>query len=59
MTVKELIELLSLHNPDLKVVARGYEDGWDDIRRVQALNVVHEPNNSWYSGKYQSRICLW
>jgi len=31
MTVKELMEVLSHHREDLKVVVEGYEGGWEDL----------------------------
>lgn len=35
MTVNDLIQLLSDHPPDLRVVVDGYEEGYDDLSPEQ------------------------
>lgn len=56
MTVAELIEKLSTFHPDLIVVGRGYEDGYDDIGGVRQANlsdVQGEGEKSmWWTGRY-------
>jgi hypothetical protein len=55
MKIKELIEQLKKYDPEMLVVVRGYESGWDDID----INIIKEQilieleyNDSWYEGKY-------
>lgn len=49
MTVDELIRLLTKHPPDLREVANGYEDGYDDLAPEQLSVVGITPN----SGKHR------
>ena len=39
MTVHELIQLLAVYPPDMRVVVQGYEDGYDDLSPEQ-LSVI-------------------
>jgi hypothetical protein len=43
MTVKELIEKLSSHDPDMMVVVDGYEEGYDDPR-VNTVEIILDVN---------------
>jgi hypothetical protein len=52
MTVSELITQLQTLPPDALVVAEGYEDGYDTIKRVSLIAVEENPNQEWYVGKY-------
>lgn len=52
MTVAELIEKLNQMPSDALVVAEGYEDGYDTIKRVSLIAVEENPNQEWYVGKY-------
>jgi len=52
MKIKELIEQLKKYDPEMLVVARGYESGWDDINIIKEQILIEEENNSWYEGKY-------
>ena len=49
MTVDELIQLLTTHSPNLRVVVNGYEDGYDDLSPKQ-VSVVKIALNT---GKHQ------
>lgn len=53
MNVEELIDKLKIFPPATKVLARGYESGWEDIDEVEQQEIVHCPNNPWYEGTYQ------
>lgn len=53
MNVRELIEQLQQLDPDLLVLGRGYEDGYDAATEVKVMNLTHEPENPYWSGKYQ------
>jgi hypothetical protein len=53
MKIKELIEQLKKYDPEMLVVARGYESGWDDIDIIKEQILIEwEYNDSWYDGKY-------
>lgn len=52
MTAKELIVKLQALPPDTKIVVRGYEDGYNDIKELNALKLKREINSKWYYGEY-------
>jgi len=58
MKIKELIETLSQLDPNLRVMTRGYEDGYDDISwpiDKESPNVVDmalNVNPEWYYGSH-------
>jgi hypothetical protein len=52
--VREVIEALSKFDPEMLVVGRGYEGGYDDVS-VHVENIVDEqgPNKeAWWDGRY-------
>lgn len=55
MTVKELIERLSLLDSDLLVVGRGFEEGYDDVGvSIKPIVDTQGPDGkeSWWNGRY-------
>ncbi len=52
MTAKELINLLQEQPPEIKVVVRGYEDGYNDIQQLKTLKLRKDINAKWYYGEY-------
>jgi hypothetical protein len=53
MTVFELISELTNLPPDLKVVVRGYENGYNEIRIETEINFTLDfPETYFVSGKY-------
>jgi hypothetical protein len=53
MKIKELIEQLKKYDPEMLVVVRGYESGWDDIDIIKEQILIElKYNDSWYEGKY-------
>jgi hypothetical protein len=52
MNAKKLIELLQNLPPEQKVVIRGYEDGFNDIKELRGVRLVHQANSPWYYGEY-------
>jgi hypothetical protein len=56
MTVKELIEKLSLEDPNRLVVVDGYEEGYDTIASVDHVYIKLSVNkkDKWYVGEFKS-----
>lgn len=52
MNVTELIEKLKLMPQDALVIAEGYEDGYDAIKKVSLISIEENPQREWYLGKY-------
>ena len=52
MTAKELIILLQELPPEIKVVIRGYEEGYNDIQRLKLVKLRKEIDAKWYYGEY-------
>ena len=52
MTVSELIQLLSKINPDIKVVVRGYENGYNDILELKPVKIKQKAHSKDYDGEY-------
>ncbi|NBU98594.1 MAG: hypothetical protein EBS19_10365 [Spirochaetia bacterium] len=52
MTVKELIEELSKHSENIRVVIKGYEDGVDDVGRLKVVKLKLDTGKEWYYGKH-------
>lgn len=50
ITVFDLMTLLSEHDPNLKVLVPGYENGWDYLGALESTSV--KPNNctEWWDG---------
>lgn len=44
MTVKELIERLSVEDPHLRVVVQGYETGYDEVEKIRFVQIVSNPS---------------
>lgn len=59
MTIKELIETLSKLDPELRVVTRGYEGGYDDVEWPTGkdvpniINIALHVNPAWYYGNHE------
>jgi hypothetical protein len=52
MTVAELIKQLQMLPPDGLVIAEGYEDGYDTIKKVLIIPIEENQKKEWYVGKY-------
>ncbi len=54
MTVNELIEQLKNYPSDMRVLALGYEGGFDDIN-LKTDDIVFNVNNkdTWYMGSHE------
>jgi hypothetical protein len=44
MKIKELIEILSKKNPDMRVVVSGYESGYDELDSIQEVEITANPD---------------
>ena len=55
MTVGELIHLLAKHEPDLRVVVDGYENGFDDLspEQVSVVKIALNEGVSEWEGEHQ------
>ena len=58
MTVRELIQLLEKQPPEMKVVVRGYEAGYNDAIRLEEVEVLPYKNREWYYGCH-SEVYSW
>ncbi|MFW6296572.1 MAG: hypothetical protein ACOC04_05215 [Halothece sp.] len=52
MTIQELIEILKQFNPNTLVVVAGYHHGYNDISKIQPINIELNVNQSWDSGAH-------
>jgi hypothetical protein len=52
MKVNELIKMLEQYPPEMTVVVRGYEDGYDDVQEIRSVTIKHDPEAKWYNGQY-------
>lgn len=55
MTVKELRDKLAAYQPDVLVVGRGYEEGYDDVGiSVKSIVDTQGPGKkeAWWNGRY-------
>ncbi|WP_424946863.1 hypothetical protein [Candidatus Spongiihabitans sp.] len=55
MIVKELIQLLQDHDPDKKVIVRGYEGGYNEVLEIVQMDIVPNPHQkASYNGEYEN-----
>lgn len=53
MNVNQLIKRLQMYPPDLRVVVRGYEGGYNDVDTFENLKIVLDYHSEWYYGKHE------
>ena len=53
MKVKELIEALKQHDPELMVTRSGYEGGVEEITSAEVGPIALNVNTAWYYGKHE------
>jgi hypothetical protein len=53
MTALELIQQLQALPADTKIVIRGYEDGYNDILKLDPVKIKLKPDANWYLGEYE------
>jgi hypothetical protein len=52
MNGRQLIEQLQKYPPDIRVICKGYESGFDDISKVERQGIIVNHNDCWWKGKY-------
>ena len=54
MTVKELIQRLSLEDPLMRVVVQGYEGGYDEVELTQLVPIAKNKHkqDKWWDGEF-------
>ena len=53
MNVDQLIKRLQMYPPDLRVVVRGYEGGYNDVDTFENIKIVLDYHSEWYYGKHE------
>lgn len=53
MNVNQLIKRLQMYPPDLRVVVRGYEAGYNDVDTFENIKIVLDYHSAWYYGKHE------
>ena len=54
MKVSELINFLSKFDPSTRVMLKGYEEGYDDLKEVKEKDVVLNFYNDWWNGEHEA-----
>jgi hypothetical protein len=54
MKVKELIERLTLEDPQKRVVVQGYEGGYDEVDSIHLVPIVKNKHkqDKWWDGEF-------
>ena len=52
MTASELIRKLNDLPPEIKIVIRGYESGYNDIIMLKNRNITINKERNWWDGEY-------
>jgi len=55
-TVAQLIEALRKFPPEMRVIVRGYESGYDDPERLVVIQVEPEDFESTVYGQYKNAV---
>lgn len=53
MTIIELIKLLETHDPNTRIMIKGYEYGYHDVTNLLPLTVILNNNNPDYGGPHE------
>lgn len=54
MEVSELINFLSKFDSSTRVMLKGYEEGYDDLKEVKEKDVVLNFYNDWWNGEHEA-----
>jgi hypothetical protein len=52
MTIQELCDRLSQFPPDTPVVVKGYEGGFNDVNKIEPLEMQLNVNPIWFYGAH-------
>ena len=52
MTASELIRKLNDLPPEIKIVVRGYENGYNDIIMLKNRKITINKERNWWNGEY-------
>jgi len=52
MKVKDLMELLDDHDPEMEVMVDGYEGGFSKLEEVVITTVKEVTHRNWWYGEY-------
>jgi hypothetical protein len=53
MKIKDLIQELQKHDPEMQVVRHGYEGGVDFVSHVICREIALDVNEEWFYGKHE------
>lgn len=53
MTVKELIEELQKQDPDKLVLVTAYEEGYNELSKVEQVKTFYKPTDKHWVGEYR------
>jgi patatin-like phospholipase/acyl hydrolase len=59
MNVKQLIEKLSLEDPEKRIVVSGYEGGYDELDKIIHVCITPNPDkkqDKWWLGEFEECI---
>jgi hypothetical protein len=57
MTASDLIKKLQSLPPDIKIIVRGYEGGYNDVLKlVERKIIIHPKKEEWYYGEYDDNL---
>lgn len=59
MNVDQLIKRLQMYPPDLRVVVRGYEGGYNDVDTFENIKIVLDYHSEWYYGKHEDASTIY
>jgi hypothetical protein len=54
MKVKDLIEALQKHDPELMVVRSGYEGGVSEVTSTEEIKIALKVHPEWYYGDHEA-----
>jgi hypothetical protein len=53
MKIKDLIQELQKHDPEMQVVRSGYEGGVEFVSSLRSYEVALDVNTDWWYGKHE------
>lgn len=56
MTVKDLIQRLSIEDQEMRIVVDGYETGYDEVDKIHCVKGVPNHNKKEWEGEFDEVI---